>query len=65
MDEVIKVQIDKRLNFNLGKSCIKKISYSLYERKLCEMRTKVVALHAQQDGAVIRWRGSVYSGCWP
>lgn len=51
MDEVIKVQIDKKINFSLGKSCIKN---SLNERKLHETRTKLVASHAQQDGALNR-----------
>lgn len=47
MDEVIKVQIDEKLNFHLGKSSIKKILYSLNKRKLCEMRTEEVTLHPQ------------------
>nr|XP_019598561.1 PREDICTED: mitochondrial calcium uniporter regulator 1 [Rhinolophus sinicus] len=51
MDEVIKVRTDTKLDFNLEKSRVKEL-YSLNERKLLEMRTEVVALHAQQDRAV-------------
>lgn len=57
MDEVIKVQIDEKLNFNLGKSSIKNILYSLNKRKLCEMRTEVAMLHTHAYPA--RW------GCHP
>ncbi|KAM6186093.1 mitochondrial calcium uniporter regulator 1 [Rhynchocyon petersi] len=51
MDEVIKVRTDTKLEFNLEKSRVKEL-YSLNERKLLEMRTEVVALHAQQDRAL-------------
>ncbi|XP_048961932.1 mitochondrial calcium uniporter regulator 1 isoform X2 [Canis lupus dingo] len=51
MDEVIKVRTDTKLDFNLEKSRVKEL-YSLNERKLLEMRTEMVALHAQQDRAV-------------
>ncbi|XP_066124451.1 mitochondrial calcium uniporter regulator 1 isoform X1 [Saccopteryx bilineata] len=51
MDEVVKVQTDTKLDFNLEKSRVKEL-YSLNERKLLEMRTEMVALHAQQDRAV-------------
>ncbi|XP_058411219.1 mitochondrial calcium uniporter regulator 1 [Diceros bicornis minor] len=50
-DEVIKVRTDTKLDFNLEKSRVKEL-YSLNERKLLEMRTEMVALHAQQDRAV-------------
>ncbi|XP_007950061.1 mitochondrial calcium uniporter regulator 1 [Orycteropus afer afer] len=50
-DEVIKVRTDTKLDFNLEKSRAKEL-YSLNERKLLEMRTEVVALHAQQDRAL-------------
>ncbi|CAD7675022.1 unnamed protein product [Nyctereutes procyonoides] len=51
MDEVIKVRTDTKLDFNLEKSRVKEL-YSLNERKLLEMRTEMVALHAHQDQAV-------------
>ncbi|XP_032717486.1 mitochondrial calcium uniporter regulator 1 isoform X2 [Lontra canadensis] len=51
MDEVVKVRTDTKLDFNLEKSRVKEL-YSLNERKLLEMRTEMVALHAQQDRAV-------------
>uniref|UniRef100_A0A8C0L9U5 Mitochondrial calcium uniporter regulator 1 n=2 Tax=Canis lupus TaxID=9612 RepID=A0A8C0L9U5_CANLU len=51
MDEVIKVRTDTKLDFNLEKSRVKEL-YSLNERKLLEMRTEMMALHAQQDRAV-------------
>ncbi|ELK14966.1 Coiled-coil domain-containing protein 90A, mitochondrial [Pteropus alecto] len=51
MDEVMKVRTDTKLDFNLEKSRVKEL-YSLNERKLLEMRTEMVALHAQQDRAV-------------
>ncbi|XP_045154616.1 mitochondrial calcium uniporter regulator 1 [Echinops telfairi] len=51
MDEVIKVRTDTKLDFSLEKSRVKEL-YSLNERKLLEMRTEVVALHAQQDRAL-------------
>ncbi|KAM5322499.1 mitochondrial calcium uniporter regulator 1 isoform 1-T1 [Glossophaga mutica] len=51
MDEVVKVRTDSKLDFNLEKSRVKEL-YSLNERKLLEMRTEMVALHAQQDRAV-------------
>ncbi|XP_006891677.1 PREDICTED: mitochondrial calcium uniporter regulator 1 [Elephantulus edwardii] len=51
MDEVIKVRTDTKLDFNLEKSRVKEL-YSLSEKKLMEMRTEVVALHAQQDRAL-------------
>ncbi|XP_049510976.1 mitochondrial calcium uniporter regulator 1 isoform X1 [Panthera uncia] len=51
MDEVVKVRTDTKLEFNLEKSRVKEL-YSLNERKLLEMRTEMVALHAQQDRAV-------------
>ncbi|XP_049739985.1 mitochondrial calcium uniporter regulator 1 isoform X2 [Elephas maximus indicus] len=50
-DEMIKVRTDTKLDFNLEKSRVKEL-YSLNERKLLEMRTEVVALHAQQDRAL-------------
>ncbi|KAM5267578.1 mitochondrial calcium uniporter regulator 1 isoform 2-T3 [Hipposideros larvatus] len=51
MDEVMKVRTDTKLDFNLEKSRVKEL-YSLNERKLLEMKTEMVALHAQQDRAV-------------
>ncbi|KAF6110056.1 mitochondrial calcium uniporter regulator 1 [Phyllostomus discolor] len=51
MDEVVKVRTDSKLDFSLEKSRVKEL-YSLNERKLLEMRTEMVALHAQQDRAV-------------
>ncbi|XP_076999803.1 mitochondrial calcium uniporter regulator 1 isoform X1 [Tamandua tetradactyla] len=51
MDEVTKVRTDTKLDFSLEKSRVKEL-YSLNERKLLEMRTEVVALHAQQDRAL-------------
>ncbi|KAK1339729.1 hypothetical protein QTO34_018284 [Cnephaeus nilssonii] len=50
-DEVVKVRTDSKLDFNLEKSRVKEL-YSLNERKLLEMKTEMVALHAQQDRAV-------------
>ncbi|XP_027630776.1 mitochondrial calcium uniporter regulator 1 [Tupaia chinensis] len=51
MDEVVKVRTDTKLDFNLEKSRVKEL-YSLNERKLLEMRTEIMALHAQQDRAL-------------
>ncbi|KFO33807.1 Ran-binding protein 9 [Fukomys damarensis] len=51
MDEVIKVRTDTKLDFNLEKSRVKEL-YSLNERKLLELRTEIVELHAQQDRAL-------------
>ncbi|XP_052553796.1 mitochondrial calcium uniporter regulator 1 [Tympanuchus pallidicinctus] len=51
MDEVTKVRADNKLNLNLEKSRVKEL-YSLNERKLLEMRTEIVELHAQQDRAL-------------
>uniref|UniRef100_A0A8B9XE12 Mitochondrial calcium uniporter regulator 1 n=2 Tax=Bos TaxID=9903 RepID=A0A8B9XE12_BOSMU len=51
MDEVIKVRTDTKLDFNLEKSRVKEL-YSLNERKLLEIKTEMVSLHAQQDRAV-------------
>ncbi|KAI5932871.1 Mitochondrial calcium uniporter regulator 1 [Manis javanica] len=51
MDEMIKVRTDTKLNFNLEKSRVKEL-YSLNERKLLEIKTEMVALHAQQDRGV-------------
>ncbi|XP_068016927.1 mitochondrial calcium uniporter regulator 1 [Melanerpes formicivorus] len=51
MDEITKVRADNKLNLNLEKSRVKEL-YSLNERKLLEMRTEVVELHAQQDRAL-------------
>ncbi|XP_062953980.1 mitochondrial calcium uniporter regulator 1 [Cynocephalus volans] len=51
MDEVTKVRTDTKLDFNLEKSRVKEL-YSLNERKLLELRTEIVALHAQQDRAL-------------
>ncbi|XP_059965632.1 mitochondrial calcium uniporter regulator 1 isoform X2 [Mesoplodon densirostris] len=48
MDEVIKVRTDTKLDFNLEKSRVKEL-YSLNERKLLEVKTEMVSLHAQQD----------------
>uniref|UniRef100_A0AC11DLZ3 Mitochondrial calcium uniporter regulator 1 n=1 Tax=Ovis aries TaxID=9940 RepID=A0AC11DLZ3_SHEEP len=50
-DEVIKVRTDTKLDFNLEKSRVKEL-YSLNERKLLEIKTEMVSLHAQQDRAV-------------
>ncbi|EHB10705.1 Coiled-coil domain-containing protein 90A, mitochondrial, partial [Heterocephalus glaber] len=50
-DEVIKVRTDTKLDFNLEKSRVKEL-YSLNERKLLELRTEIVELHAQQDRAL-------------
>uniref|UniRef100_A0A8D2FC46 Mitochondrial calcium uniporter regulator 1 n=1 Tax=Theropithecus gelada TaxID=9565 RepID=A0A8D2FC46_THEGE len=51
MDEVIKVLTDTKLDFSLEKSRVKEL-YSLNERKLLELRTEIVTLHAQQDRAL-------------
>ncbi|XP_054237940.1 mitochondrial calcium uniporter regulator 1 [Indicator indicator] len=51
MDEITKVRADNKLHLNLEKSRVKEL-YSLNERKLLEMRTEVVELHAQQDRAL-------------
>lgn len=51
MDEVIKVRTDTKLNFNLEKSRVKEL-YSLNEKKMLELRTEIVSLHAQQDRAL-------------
>uniref|UniRef100_A0A8C5UK74 Mitochondrial calcium uniporter regulator 1 n=1 Tax=Microcebus murinus TaxID=30608 RepID=A0A8C5UK74_MICMU len=51
MDEVIKVRTDTKLDFNLEKSRVKEL-YSMNERKLLELRTEIMALHAQQDRAL-------------
>uniref|UniRef100_A0A8C5YCU3 Mitochondrial calcium uniporter regulator 1 n=1 Tax=Microcebus murinus TaxID=30608 RepID=A0A8C5YCU3_MICMU len=51
MDEVIKVPTDTKLDFNLEKSRVKEL-YSMNERKLLELRTETMALHAQQDRAL-------------
>ncbi|XP_051466304.1 LOW QUALITY PROTEIN: mitochondrial calcium uniporter regulator 1 [Apus apus] len=51
MDEINKVRADNKLNLNLEKSRVKEL-YSLNERKLLEMRTEIVELHAQQDRAL-------------
>ncbi|KAM6177343.1 mitochondrial calcium uniporter regulator 1 [Erethizon dorsatum] len=50
-DEVIKIRTDTKLDFNLEKSRVKEL-YSLNERKLLELRTEIVELHAQQDRAL-------------
>ncbi|XP_057349632.1 mitochondrial calcium uniporter regulator 1 isoform X2 [Manis pentadactyla] len=50
-DEMIKVRTDTKLDFNLEKSRVKEL-YSLNERKLLEIKTEMVALHAQQDRGV-------------
>nr|XP_039325456.1 mitochondrial calcium uniporter regulator 1-like [Saimiri boliviensis boliviensis] len=47
----IKVRTDTKLDFNLEKSRVKEL-YSLNEKKLLELRTEIVALHAQQDRAL-------------
>ncbi|XP_075272948.1 mitochondrial calcium uniporter regulator 1 isoform X2 [Opisthocomus hoazin] len=51
MDEITKVRADNKLSLNLEKSRVKEL-YSLNERKLLEMRTEIVELHAQQDRAL-------------
>lgn len=51
MDEVTKVRTDTKLNFNLEKSRVKEL-YSLNEKKMLELRTEIVSLHAQQDRAL-------------
>ncbi|KAJ7406471.1 Ran-binding protein 9 [Willisornis vidua] len=51
MDEITKVRADNKLHLNLEKSRVKEL-YSLNERKLLEMRTEIVELHAQQDRAL-------------
>ncbi|XP_021243191.1 mitochondrial calcium uniporter regulator 1 isoform X2 [Numida meleagris] len=50
-DEITKVRADNKLNLNLEKSRVKEL-HSLNERKLLEMRTEIVELHAQQDRAL-------------
>uniref|UniRef100_A0A8D2P2X4 Mitochondrial calcium uniporter regulator 1 n=2 Tax=Zosterops lateralis melanops TaxID=1220523 RepID=A0A8D2P2X4_ZOSLA len=50
-DEITKVRADNKLNLNLEKSRVKEL-YSQNERKLLEMRTEIVELHAQQDRAL-------------
>ncbi|XP_065608748.1 mitochondrial calcium uniporter regulator 1-like [Cyrtonyx montezumae] len=51
MDEITRVRADNKLNLNLEKSRVKEL-HSLNERKLLEMRTEIVELHAQQDRAL-------------
>ncbi|KAH1178097.1 mitochondrial calcium uniporter regulator 1 isoform X1 [Mauremys mutica] len=51
MDEVTKVRADNKLGFNLEKSRVKEL-YSINEKKLLEIRTEIVAMHAQQDRAL-------------
>ncbi|XP_019378647.1 PREDICTED: mitochondrial calcium uniporter regulator 1 isoform X3 [Gavialis gangeticus] len=51
MDEVTKLRTDNKLDLNLEKSRVKEL-YSLNERKLLEMRSEIVELHAQQDRAL-------------
>nr|XP_027804083.2 mitochondrial calcium uniporter regulator 1 [Marmota flaviventris] len=51
MDEMIKVRTDTKLDFNLEKSRVKEL-YTLNERKLLELRTEIMELHAQQDRAL-------------
>ncbi|XP_033919143.1 mitochondrial calcium uniporter regulator 1-like [Melopsittacus undulatus] len=51
MDEIAKVRADNKLNLNLEKTRVKEL-YSRNERKLLEMRTEIVELHAQQDRAL-------------
>uniref|UniRef100_A0A8C8R538 Mitochondrial calcium uniporter regulator 1 n=1 Tax=Pelusios castaneus TaxID=367368 RepID=A0A8C8R538_9SAUR len=51
MDEIAKARTDNKLDFNLEKSRVKEL-YSLNERKLLEIRTGVVEMHAQQDRAI-------------
>ncbi|XP_034366598.1 mitochondrial calcium uniporter regulator 1 [Arvicanthis niloticus] len=51
MDEVTKVRTDTKLNFNLEKSRVKEL-YSLNEKKMLELKTEIVSLHAQQDRAL-------------
>lgn len=51
MDEVLKVRTDTKLNFNLEKSRVKEL-YSLNEKKMLQLRTEMVSLHAQQDRAL-------------
>ncbi|XP_075777311.1 mitochondrial calcium uniporter regulator 1 isoform X1 [Pelodiscus sinensis] len=51
MDEVTKVRADNKLDFNLEKSRAKEL-YSVNERKLLEIRTEIVAMHAKQDRAL-------------
>ncbi|XP_062040667.1 mitochondrial calcium uniporter regulator 1 [Lepus europaeus] len=50
-DEVLKVRTDTKLDFNLEKSRVKEL-YALNERKLLQLKTEVVELHAQQDRAL-------------
>uniref|UniRef100_K7FQB8 Mitochondrial calcium uniporter regulator 1 n=1 Tax=Pelodiscus sinensis TaxID=13735 RepID=K7FQB8_PELSI len=50
-DEVTKVRADNKLDFNLEKSRAKEL-YSVNERKLLEIRTEIVAMHAKQDRAL-------------
>ncbi|XP_044861991.1 mitochondrial calcium uniporter regulator 1 isoform X2 [Mauremys mutica] len=50
-DEVTKVRADNKLGFNLEKSRVKEL-YSINEKKLLEIRTEIVAMHAQQDRAL-------------
>ncbi|XP_067393719.1 mitochondrial calcium uniporter regulator 1 [Emydura macquarii macquarii] len=51
MDEITKACTDNKLDFNLEKSRVKEL-YSLNERKLLEIRTEIVEMHAQQDRAI-------------
>ncbi|XP_074204224.1 mitochondrial calcium uniporter regulator 1 isoform X2 [Camelus bactrianus] len=50
-DEVVKVRTDTKLDFSLEKSRVKEL-FSLNERKLLEIKTEMVSLHAQQDRAI-------------
>ncbi|XP_055451174.1 mitochondrial calcium uniporter regulator 1 [Psammomys obesus] len=51
MEEMIKVRTDTKLNFNLEKSRVKEL-HSLNEKKMLQLKTEIVSLHAQQDRAL-------------
>ncbi|XP_030067073.1 mitochondrial calcium uniporter regulator 1 isoform X2 [Microcaecilia unicolor] len=47
-DEIVKLRADNKLGFNLEKSRVKEM-YAENERRLLEIRSEIVELHAQQD----------------
>ncbi|XP_078458076.1 mitochondrial calcium uniporter regulator 1-like isoform X1 [Lampetra fluviatilis] len=52
-DEFLKVKSDAKLDMNLEKSRVKEM-FSDQEKKLLEMRTEIVELHAEEDRALTK-----------
>ncbi|XP_032813543.1 mitochondrial calcium uniporter regulator 1-like [Petromyzon marinus] len=52
-DEFLKVKSDAKLDMNLEKSRVKEM-FSEQEKKLLEMRTEIVELHAEEDRALTK-----------